>query len=248
MPGAAATVLPRCAPPRLVEQNARLALGTPQHSRVGSPPNVPRRAGAPTCWRYIFKFQRQDNLANQDAPPFSRLPSDIAEIHTNFLQNCKAISFLFDLCEIKILALEQLEPTYIYAIYALDFTSIPARCRPGVEAWVISSNRTSLHARAPRPISRGPYLIIGGRSSVSAHRTRRGRNGTGRSICWGGTVSGDLWSMSLSGIFSPSTRDTPRIPVSRSKSRSKSVRTAKRVETCVRRFSGSQWIRHLRLD
>lgn len=36
MPGAAATVLPRCAPPRHAEQNARLALGTPRYSRVGS--------------------------------------------------------------------------------------------------------------------------------------------------------------------------------------------------------------------
>lgn len=36
MPGAAATVLPRYAPPRHAKQNARLALGMPRYSRVGS--------------------------------------------------------------------------------------------------------------------------------------------------------------------------------------------------------------------
>lgn len=30
------------------------------------------------------------------------------------------------------------------------------------------------YTRVPRPVSRGPCLIIGGRSNVSAHRTRRG--------------------------------------------------------------------------
>jgi len=184
-------------------------------------------------------------------PSFTRLPSDIGKIHTNFLENCKVINFLFAFCdETKVLGAAGIDLYLYIRDYAFDFTSIPAHCRPEVEAWVISSNRTSLHARTPRLVSRGPYLIIGGRSSVSAHRTRRGRNGTRRSICWRGTVSGDPWSMSLSGIFSLSPRKTrcgspfldqgPDPSPWGWRSESKLV--------YERRFSGSQWIHHLRLD
>lgn len=62
MPGAAATVLPRCAPPHLVEQNARLALGT-RYSlvlhRTSHVESVRLHAEG------IFRPQRQDNLASR---------------------------------------------------------------------------------------------------------------------------------------------------------------------------------------
>lgn len=139
----------------------------------------PRRAVAPTYYRYVSTFRLpRERIVSRIANDTTVL-SNVFRRYTSRIRRKSRNAIDFSFTQFPPAEFCRTDSAHAAGIACalncpLGFYLCPGSLASRVVAWVISSNRTSLHARVPRPASRGPCLIIGGRSSVSSHRTRRG--------------------------------------------------------------------------